>query len=209
MSWLGGVSEGWGDDLDPADRAERELSLTVHRLRVTLLDVSPPVWRELRVPSIVGLHLLHAVIQIAMGWEDRHLHEWTVGDTVYVPPGEEDWGEGAADESAVTLAAVGPVDAAFRYTYDMVDGWEHLVEVLAVDRYDATVVPLACLAGERACPPEDIGGPDGYEHLLDALSDPADSEHEEMVETYGDHWSPADFDLHRVNERLEELWRAT
>ncbi|MCU4186998.1 plasmid pRiA4b ORF-3 family protein [Acidiferrimicrobium sp. IK] len=187
--------------------ADRPTQLTVHRLRVTLLDVTPPIWRELRVPSVVGLQLLHAVIQIAMGWEDRHLHEWRVEDRLYVPPDEEDWGEGALDESSVTLADVGPPDAAFHYLYDMADGWEHLVEVVAVTPYDATVVPLACLDGARACPPEDIGGAFGYEHLLDALSDPDDSEHEEMVELYGDSFRPEDFEMALVNERLEELWQ--
>ena len=184
------------------------VQLTVHRFRVTLLDVTPPVWRELRAPSVVGLHLLHAVVQIAMGWEDRHLHEWSIGDRLYVASDEEDWGERALDESGVTLAEVGPPDSAFAYLYDMGAGWEHLVEVLAVTPYDATVIPLACLDGARACPPEDIGGPSGYEHLLDALGDTADAEHEEMVERYGDHFSPDDFDISRVNERLEELWRA-
>jgi hypothetical protein len=190
------------------DPADRPVQLTVHVLRVTLLDVHPPIWRELRVPSVVGLPVLHAVIQIAMGWEDRHLHEWRVGDLLYLPSDEEDWGEDGLDEASVTLVDVGPLDSAFQYIYDMGDNWEHLVEVLAIDRYDASLLPLACLGGERAAPPEDVGGPFGYEHLLDALADPDDAEHDEVVETYRDSWSPGDFDPGRVNERLEELWRA-
>jgi len=182
--------------------------LTVHHLRVTLLDVSPPIWRELRVPSLITLQVLHAVIQIAMGWEDRHLHEWRVGDTTFVADEEEDWGEHATGESTITLADAGPADGSFTYLYDLGDGWEHLVEVLSITAYDPTEVPLACLAGARAGPPEDIGGPPGYEHLLDALSDSADAEHEEVVELYGDGWAPDDLDLDRVDERLEELWRA-
>ena len=182
-------------------------ALTVHHLRVTLLDVEPPIWRELRVPSVVPLSLLHAVVQVAMGWEDTHLHEWRAAERTYVASGEEDWGEGALDESAATLAEVAPADSVLHYLYDMNDGWEHLVEVVAVEPYDATVPPLECLAGERACPPEEIGGAFGYEHLLDALADPDDSEHLEVVEAFGDRWHPADFDRQRVNERLEELWR--
>ncbi|HET9690521.1 MAG TPA: plasmid pRiA4b ORF-3 family protein [Acidimicrobiales bacterium] len=188
------------------DLTDRSAPLQVHRLRVTLLDVAPPVWRELRVPSTAPLHLLHAVVQVAMGWADEHLHEWRIGERTYVPADEEDWGEQAFDESTVTLAEVAPVDSAFHYLYDMSDGWEHLIEVQAVERYDATTEPLSCLAGERACPPEGIGGAFGYEHLLDALADPDDSEHDDVVVAY-EHWDPGEFDRSRVNELLEELWR--
>jgi hypothetical protein len=186
---------------------DRQAALTVHELTVTLLDVSPPVWRRLRVPSPVPLTVVHAVLQIAMGWEDRHLHEWRIGEITYGPPGEESWGEALADESAVTLAEVGPPDAAFSYVYDLGDGWEHLVVVDDVRPYDASQPPLLLLAGDRAAPPEDCGGPVGYEHLLDALADPADAEHEEMVAWLGDHFDPEELDVGAVNRRLELLWR--
>jgi hypothetical protein len=174
--------------------------LTVHHLRITLLDVSPPVWRLLRVPSAVPLTVLHSILQAAMGWEDRHLHEWRVDDAYF--------GSEADDgEAAVILGEVAPVDSVLHYDYDLSDGWEHLVEVVAVLPYDGSVPPLAVLDGARAAPPEDCGGPAGYEHLLDALADPADLEHEEMVQAFGDSLDPAFFDPALVNRRLEPLWR--
>jgi hypothetical protein len=189
-------------------RDERALSLTVHELRVTLLDVSPPVWRLIRVPSALPLSTVHAVLQIALGWEDRHLHEWRVGDVTYGFSDEDSWGEDLADESAAILAEVAPIDSAVRYDYVFGDGWEHLVEVMAVKPYDANVPPVACLAGARACPPEDCGGPLGYEHLIDALRDPDDAEHEELMELVGDAWDPDGFDAGQVNRQLEHLWRS-
>jgi hypothetical protein len=196
-------------DADPSDaeRQARTLSLTVHELRVTLLDVSPTVWREVRVPSALPLSTVHAVLQIALGWEDRHLHEWRVGDVIYGLSDEDSWGEDLADESSALLAEVAPADSVLRYDYDFGDGWEHLVEVLAVVPYDADVPPVACLGGARACPPEDCGGPSGYEHVLDALRDPDDAEHDEVVEWLGDHFDPAEWDRTSTNNRLEELWR--
>jgi hypothetical protein len=185
----------------------RTLSLTVHELRVTLLDVTPTVWRLIRVPSALPLSTVHAVIQLAFGWEDRHLHEWRVGDVTYGLSDEDSWGEDLADESIAVLGEIAPVDSALRYDYDFGDGWEHLVEVMAVVPYDGNVAPVACLAGARACPPEDCGGPSGYEHLLDALRDPDDAEHEEVVEWLGDSFDPAAFDRTSVNHRLEQLWR--
>lgn len=178
--------------------------LTVHNLRVTLLDVAPPVWRLVRVPSVVSLSALHSILQVAFGWEDRHLHEWRIGDVYYGPDPEDDEVE---DESDVTLAELAPEDSAIRYDYDLGDGWEHLVEVVSVEPYDATVPPVAVLDGARAAPPEDSGGPSGYEHLLDALANPEDLDHEDAVIAFGDSIDPEAFDRALVNRRLEAFWR--
>jgi hypothetical protein len=191
-----------------AEREAQLLSLTVHELRVTLLDVTPPVWRQIRVPSALPLSTVHAVIQIAFGWEDIHLHEWRVGESTYGLSDEDSWGEDLGDESSAVLGELAPLDSVLRYDYDFGDGWEHLVEVTAVVPYSGSVAPVACLGGARACPPEDCGGPFGYEHLLDALRDPEDAEHDEVVEWLGDHFDPAAFDQTSVNNRLELLWRS-
>ncbi len=198
---VAGATDGTGRGRDHSP------ALTVHLLRVTLLDVTPPVWRLIRVPSAVTLSVLHAVVQVAMGWEDRHLHEWRIGDAVYTGS-EEDWGEDAADESSVLLSEVAPADTVLRYDYDLGDGWEHVIEVMDVEPYDATVAPVEVIDGDRAAPPEDCGGPSGYEHLLDALSDPDDPEHDDLVETVGDGFEPDYFDRRRANRLLEGLWRA-
>lgn len=172
-------------------------ALTVHELRVTLLDVSPPVWRLIRVPSLISLSILHAILQVAMGWEDRHLHEWRVGD---------DYFDDEEDEEIV-LADVAPADSFLRYEYDMGDSWEHLVEVVAVHPYDGTVAPIAVLDGARAAPPEDCGGPRGYADLLAALQNPSDLDYEEFVTAYGDSLDPEAFDRGLINRRLEAFWR--
>lgn len=187
--------------------ADSGLALTVHILKVTLLDVSPPVWRLIRVPSAVTLSALHAIVQVAMGWENRHLHEWRIGDEVFTGDDEEDWGEDTADESTVVLAEVAPADSVLHYDYDLGDGWEHLVEVVAVEPYDASVPPLEVMDGARSAPPEDSGGPHGYEHFVDAMTDPDDPEHEELVEVFGDAFDPESFDRQRVNRLLEPFWR--
>jgi hypothetical protein len=179
--------------------------LSVHLLKVTLLDVSPPVWRLLRVPSAVRLSVLHAIVQVAVGWEDRHLYEWRVGDTYYGPDDEEE--EDVESDSSVTLAEVAPPDSVLHYTYDLGDGWEHLVEVVAVEPYDGSVPPVAVLDGARAAPPEDCGGPHGYEDLLSALDNPSDLDHEDAVTAFSDSIDPEAFDRGLINRRLEGFWR--
>jgi Plasmid pRiA4b ORF-3-like protein len=182
-------------------------SPTVHLLRITLLDVSPPVWRLLRVPSVTPLSVLHGIFQVAFGWEDRHLHEWQFGDRTFGSGDEEDWGEELEDEGAFELGQLAPADSVFRYDYDLSDGWEHIVEVIDVEPYHADVPPVEVIEGARSAPPEDSGGPSGYEHLLDALNDPADSEHDEVVAWLGDFFDPEAFDVQAVNQSLEPFWR--
>jgi hypothetical protein len=178
--------------------------LTVHILRVTLLDVTPPVWRQLRVPSAVPLSVLHAILQVAVGWEDRHLYEWRVGDRYYGPAPEDD---DVTDDSTVLLADVAPADSVLHYTYDMGDGWEHVAEVISVEPYDGRVPPVAVLDGARAAPPEDSGGPHGYSGLLAAFDNPSDLDHEDVVAAFGDSLDPEAFDRALVNRRLEPFWR--
>jgi len=180
---------------------------TLHELNVTLLDVTPPVWRRLRVPSVIPLSVLHHVLQVAFGWEDRHLHEWQVGDRTYAPTDEDSWGEELHDESTAILAEVAPADSVLRYEYDLGDGWEHLVEVVSIQPYTGREPPVALLDGARAAPPEDCGGPAGYEHLLDALADADDPEHDEVVAWLGDRFDPEALDVVGINHRLEALWR--
>jgi len=61
-----------------------------------------------------------------------------------------------------------------------------------------------CLAGENTAPPEDIGGPPGYELLLEALGDPRHEQHEEMLKWVGGVWDRKAFDLNRLNRELRK-----
>ena len=50
------------------------------------------MWREVWVPGCITLDLLHDVVQIAMGWEDRHVWQFEHDGTVYEDGGELDAG---------------------------------------------------------------------------------------------------------------------
>ena len=49
------------------------------RIRIELIGVSPPIWREILVPARYSIWDLHVAIQDAMGWLDYHLHEFRIG----------------------------------------------------------------------------------------------------------------------------------
>jgi len=68
---------------------------------------------------------------------------------------------GVKDEQEFRLKKLVYEDDVFEYEYDFGDCWEHEIEVEKVMEPEAGVRYPRCLAGERACPPEDCGGPGG------------------------------------------------
>jgi hypothetical protein len=111
------------------------------------------------------------------------------------------------DEDAVTLAEVCPkVKSKLIYEYDFGDGWEHTIEVQKIIEPEDGVEYPVCLAGKRACPPEDCGGIWGYYEMLEALADPDHERHEELLEWLGGGFDPDALDLEEANAVLAE-WR--
>lgn len=171
-----------------------------HTIKITLRHVKPPVWRRLVVPSEIELPQLHDVIQAAMGWLDCHLHAFSVGRQQFSPH-EDDFEPIGEDSRGVTLRDLAPSKGnRFDYEYDFGDGWIHqvLVEKATIERCPT----IQCVAGRRACPPEDCGGPWGYANLLEILANPNHPEHEEFAEMHGEHVQPERFEMEQINSIL-------
>jgi len=66
------------------------VSLEIYQIKVTLLGTSPPIWRRLLAPADMTLAQLHDVLQTAMGWEDGHMHEFSIGQRRIGRPNPED-----------------------------------------------------------------------------------------------------------------------
>ncbi|RBQ15795.1 plasmid pRiA4b ORF-3 family protein [Spongiactinospora rosea] len=180
----------------------------IHRIKVTLDGIRPPIWRRLEVPSAITLRDLHEVVQAAFGWEDYHM--W-VFDSPLGRHGITDPELKIADASAVLLhEAIPAVGDRLQYTYDFGDNWKHTIQVQAVAPAASDIAYPRCLAGRRACPPEDCGGAWGYGYLLEILADPDHDEHRERlrwlgIASDGDFDSEA-FDLAATNDALS-VWR--
>ena len=177
---------------------------TLYQLKITLRGVSkPPVWRRILVHAGATLGDLHAVIMVAMGWDNSHPHVFSDDITHYgIPEGEDE------DEFALADVLVEPGDR-LRYTYDFGDDWDHdikLEKVLIPDADASAIAVPVCLAGKGACPPEDCGGAWGYANLKEALADPSHPDREQVLEWLGlddpSEFDPAAFDLSSVNSRL-------
>ncbi len=177
----------------------------VFQLKVTLAVIKPPVWRRILVHASTPLDRLHEYIQAAFGWWNYHLYEFEIDRVRYGIP-DPDWDVGPPVKQArrVKLGNVADVGDSFTYSYDFGDGWEHKITV-------EKSMPVAA-DGRRACPPEDCGGPWGYEELLQIIADPSHPEHQERA-TWAGEWGggkldPESFDTSEFEENLAFLRNA-
>jgi hypothetical protein len=180
----------------------------LYQIKITLAGSKPPIWRRVIVRANMPLDRFHDVIQQAMGWTNSHLHQFIIGRTFYgVPdPGFPGMGSETLNEKRYTIADLAPAARKkFMYEYDFGDGWCHELLVEKVLPPDAAFKHPVCLAGAKACPPEDCGGIYGYYDMLAALANPRHPSHEELTEWIGDEWDPEWFDLNQINAALKRI----
>lgn len=179
------------------------------QFKVQLLDIEPEIWRRITLPASFTFSGLHAAIQAVMGWEDSHLHMFTVDGQRYGIPDDE-WGSDykILEEANHRLNGVLSEGQKFLYEYDFGDDWRHEITVEEIREGGSEESMPTCIAGERACPPEDSGGPYFYPEFLEALSDPSHEDHDLYVDIYGEH-DPEGFDLKLAQKYLGAISAAS
>lgn len=189
--------------VNPVRSSKPEADLLL--LRIELKYIEPTIWRRVAVPENITLGRLHSVIQIVMGWEGGHLHEFEIAGENYGIPDPDGWGPPVKPEARKTLVKALCGKKTFRYVYDFGDAWDHRIKVEKVLPAVACEQVPYCVDGANACPPEDVGGAPGYADFLEAMADPDHPEHETMMEWYGETFDPTAFDWEQVNEWLRDL----
>jgi hypothetical protein len=183
-------------------------SLGVFRVHVVLEGIDPGIWRNLLVPASFTLDDLHLTLNEGMGWANWHLHRFDMGKRSFGDVTKPSVGlEAFEDERKVRLDSLIQVGQQLRYSYDFGDGWRHRVEVDKLLEFDKRLQYPLCIAGARACPPEDCGGPLGYALLLQILQDESHAQHNDMIAFVGGHYDPEGFDVNRTNAGLRERFR--
>ncbi|MBF6560332.1 MAG: plasmid pRiA4b ORF-3 family protein [Candidatus Binataceae bacterium] len=179
----------------------------VLQFRLVLEGVEPAVWRRIQVPIDFTLARLHRVVQAVMGWQDYHLHQFTICGRAYGVPDPEDE-HNVIEEGAVRLCdlQLSPGDR-LEYLYDFGDDWQHVCELEKVLQGDANDLSPRCLGGDCSTPPEDVGGAPGYEEFLQALADPSHEEHAHMKSWVGRPFDPRSFSVEEANQRLRKIFR--
>ncbi len=183
----------------PNATPKRESRLESVLVRIELSHVQPPIWRSFVVPVEISMHKFHQAIQVVMGWRDAHLYEFRAGDEICALP-NPDGPEGILNSRRERLDHwLDDGMPAVEYTYDLGDSWHHWI-TFGETRFDGP----KCLDGARACPPEDCGGPPGYEELVQALADPAHPQSQEL-KAWAGKWRSEAFDLEAVNRKLGKI----
>ena len=87
------------------------------------------------------------------------------------------------------------------YEYDFGDAWLHGIQLERILPLEPGRRYPVCLAGARACPPDDCGRPPGYDQLLEARRNRSAPANAELLDWCGE-WDPNSFDLESVNSLL-------
>jgi hypothetical protein len=171
----------------------------VYQLRICLRRISPIIWRRLLVRSDSTVADLHYAIQIAMGWMDSHLNRFRIHGKDY---GVAHLGglSFADDPRQIRLADFGFRQREwFLYEYDFYGLWQHDIRVEQILELDAKRSYPVCVAGRRAGPPEDCGGPRAFFQRKREVPSEIHQSLLQMVEEI------EDGDLEAIRDRVESL----
>lgn len=188
----------------------------VLQLRVVLRSISPLILRRLLVRGDTSIARLHQILQVVFGWQDMHLHRFEIRGREY---GIHQDG-GAFFDTDAHEALIGQLKLQrlerFTYEYDFGDRWMHDLRIEATWPIDPKRVYPVCIAGRRAAPPEDCGGPHAFmanrsqyalmgkglsRAQLDGLLDEVEDEEWDILS----HSHPERFDRRAINRRLAAL----
>jgi Plasmid pRiA4b ORF-3-like protein len=171
------------------------------QLKITLRNIMPPIWRRVVVPDDFTLGNLHHLIQGVMGWRGGHMHEFRMPPRGFGPPLRTFGHEGEDEDATLLREVLVRKGQMLLYEYDFGDGWLHGIQLEKILPLEPGRRYPVCLAGARACPPDDCGGPPGYYQLLEGLQNPNAKGNKELLEWCGS-WDPESFDVESVNRLI-------
>jgi Plasmid pRiA4b ORF-3-like protein len=137
-------------------RAHSTPPVIAYQVKIGLVGGKRPVWRRCLVDPAITLDELHALCQVAMGWED--CHEYVFQYTPLDGRGRKRQFRPIRDDDKSTTV-VGDVlqypDDELLYVYDFGDHWEHRIALERILPASAETRYPVVIAGAGACPDED------------------------------------------------------
>lgn len=205
--------------------------MKAYELKISLKGAKPPIWRKVIVPSGINFMQLHNVIQVAMGWYNAHMYEFSFKEFEERITNDaeacEEYEYAVSKEGKKRMAEVGipfympksfyakdicidkyiQRSPKFKYIYDFGDYWEHTIEVVNIIDAYVGKAPIVTKF-RRACPPEDCGGIYGYYELMELVADPTNPECEQMREWLDQIEYSGEYDIDAVNEEMTYILEA-
>ncbi len=187
------------------------------RAKVHILGIEPKITRTLDLVMALNVAQLHEVLQAAFGWTDSHLHRFNIGGIIYGAPEFDK--DGLFDNRIFEATELRMLDFVFPYDpeeppiailyeYDFGDNWRHLLRLERLPREEGVIYPR-CIAGSRAAPPEDVGGPGGYADFLEVWLDPDHEQHKAIRRWVGRKFQPEKCDLDAINKAIAKALRVS
>ncbi len=204
-------------------------SEALYQFKIYLKGISPMIWRRFLTRSVISIAELHYIVQLVMGWKDTHLNCFKIYGKAYGV-----YHDGGLmfdnDPTNMYLCNLGfRPNTRFSYEYDFANDWQHIIRLEKILPDNPTMKHPVCLAGKRACPPEDIGGSKLYDQFLANLlskqlkvwarlgtilsnQEKLKSRINESIKLEGSWWSdllfdPEYFNKREVNEALDQLYQ--
>lgn len=172
----------------------------------------PPVWRQVIIPADYTFLEFHEVIQTVFGWGNYHLFMFAdkehQGSFRIAIPSDDDLDYRVETLNAANIKLSDIFTGAISklvYVYDFGDKWVHEITLEAV--HEDTRKDAICLSGKGSCPPEDCGGPFGYENMKNVLRSKPDSEDADRYRDWlgFEHDETLDTDYFNVDETNAKL----
>jgi pRiA4b ORF-3-like protein len=179
----------------------------VFQLNLKIAACNPSIWRRLLVRESMWLSRLHDSTQVLFEWFDYQTHAFAFGDLRFGNPVKRD-NLIVEDDRDVSLADL-DLDhhPHFNYTYHFDEGWKVDIAVEKVLPVKKGTRYPCCVAGERAGPPEDCGGPEAYHDMLASLKEPDTELGREWREWLGAAFDSEACDFEKINLALRKLGR--
>ena len=151
------------------------------QLKIVIENTKPEVWRRVLIMEGSSLRTLHYLIKDMFGWRGNHSYMFKIGDDEFSDP-EFDTGQGWSDDSKSKVGKVVEKFSKFYFIYDFGDWWSHSIIFEGFVEVDLKEKYPVCTDGKNAAPPEDIGGPPGFEEFKAAIKDNTHERHKELLE---------------------------
>lgn len=188
------------------EKMEKNQSQLIYQIKISLNGISPSIWRTVLVRSDLTLTDFHFIIQIVMGWNCKHLHQFITNNTYYGTIALEDIDDLEDENTYIISQLMQKEGDSIIYEYDFGDSWKHTIILEKILPHNISVNPVICIKGQRACPKEDCGGAFNYEELIKIISNTKHPRYEESHEWLDEEkFDPEKFNIEEINKQLAKL----